>query len=81
MKTEVGSGKLVADARPGEAAAVRQPKYLDLNWLLRDPQDQRMQPFKDECYTRSDLVDLNSPELGKQFLAGGPGGFSPLCTK
>jgi Neprosin len=80
-KTEMGSGKFVEDAGRGEAASVRQPLYLDESWGVREVGvDERMSPEEKLCYTRSALLDLG-PVLGKQFRAGGPGGYNPLCTK
>ena len=81
VQTEAGTGKYGHEAVPGEAAWVRQPFYWDMNWLLQEPKsDQLMEPGNDKCYTRSILIDLG-PLLGKRFLAGGPGGYNPLCTK
>ena len=81
VQTEVGTGKYGHEAGPGEAAWVRQPFYWDMNWLLQEPKiDQPMLPRDNNCYTRSALIDLG-PLLGKRFLAGGPGGYNPLCTK
>jgi hypothetical protein len=39
-----------------------------------------MTPVNNNCYRRSNLLDLG-PLLGKWFLAGGPGGNNPACTK
>jgi hypothetical protein len=81
VQTEAGTGKFGNQAVPGEAAWVRQPLYWDMNWLLQEPKiDQPMLPRDNNCYTRSALIDLG-PLLGKRFLAGGPGGYNPLCTK
>jgi hypothetical protein len=81
VKTEMGSGKFDFAAGPGEAASVRQPLYLDESWVVREVAvDRWMEPYEQLCYTRSTLLDLG-PVLGKQFLAGGPGGYNPLCTK
>ncbi len=81
VQTEMGTGKFVADAAPGEAAWVRMPWYWDMNWVLTEPPVYYgMSPVKDQCYTRSKLMDMG-PGLGKIFLAGGPGGYDPLCTK
>jgi hypothetical protein len=81
VQTEIGTGKYGHEAAPGEAAWVRQPLYLDMNWLLQEPKiDEPMVPINMACYTRSALIDLGLP-LGKWFLAGGPGGYNPLCTK
>jgi hypothetical protein len=81
VQTEIGTGKFGDQAVPGEAVWVRQPLYLDMNWLLQEPNvDEHMKPENKECYKRSALIDLGPP-LGKRFLAGGPGGYNPLCTK
>ncbi|HZF50886.1 MAG TPA: neprosin family prolyl endopeptidase [Polyangiaceae bacterium] len=81
VQTEIGTGEFGDKALPGEAAWVRQPLYWDMNWVLQEPKiDQLMEPINDKCYRRSDLIDLG-PLLGKRFLAGGPGGYNPLCTK
>jgi Neprosin len=81
VQTEMGTGKFPEEAGFGEAAWVRQPLYRDRDWVLREVAlDERMVPEKLECYKRSELFDLG-PAVGKVFLAGGPGGYSPLCTK
>ena len=80
VQTEIGTGQFHT-AGAGHAAWVRQPMYWDMNWLVQEPKvDLPMTPEKDKCYTRSPLMDLGPP-LGKRFLAGGPGGYNPLCTK
>jgi len=80
-ETEMGAGKFVAEAGPGEAARVRMPLYLDMNWVLSEPPVYYgVSPVNNQCYTRSKLMDLGLV-LGKYFLAGGPGGYNSLCTK
>jgi len=81
VETEMGTGKFGHKAAPGEAAWVQIPVYWDANYVLQEPTDTyAMQPADKNCYTRSPLMDLG-PGLGKIFLAGGPGGYNPLCTK
>jgi len=81
VQTEIGTGKFGDTAVPGEAAWVRQPLYWDMSYLLQEPKiDEYMQPYDTLCYSRSKLTDLGAL-LGKRFLAGGPGGYNPLCTK
>jgi len=81
VETHMGTGKFGDTAAPGEAAWVQMPMYWDTNYMLQEPQvDQGMKPVNYACYKRSQLMDLG-PGLGKIFLAGGPGGFSALCTK
>ncbi|MCK6591380.1 MAG: neprosin family prolyl endopeptidase [Polyangiaceae bacterium] len=81
VETEVGTGEYGDQAVPGDAAWVRQPMYWDMNWLLQEPKiDRHMVPENKSCYTRSPLLDMG-PLLGKRFLAGGPGGYNPQCTK
>ncbi len=80
-QTQMGTGKFGHLASLGEAAWVRKPMYLDMNYLpLEVTVDAHMGPEKLECYRRSDLLDMGSG-LGRYFLAGGPGGFNLLCTK
>ncbi|MRG97856.1 neprosin family prolyl endopeptidase [Polyangium spumosum] len=80
--TEMGSGQF-ATAPAGHVAWVREPKYLDMNWLVTDPQDDAFErwskPYEPSCYTRSSMVDLGWP--WQYFLLGGPGGKDPLCKK
>jgi len=82
VPTEMGSGQF-ATAPAGHVAWVREPKYLDMNWLVRDPQDDAFEfwakPYQPSCYTRSSMVDLGTP--WQYFLLGGPGGKDPLCKK
>jgi len=81
VQTHMGTGKFGHLAAAGEAAWVRKPMYWDTNYvLLAATTDFHMEPEISECYTRSKLMDLG-PELGRLFLAGGPGGINPLCTK
>jgi len=81
VQTELGTGKFHYEAGPGEAAWVRRPTYWDMNYVLQEPTvDYGMGPAKQECYTRSPLMDMGLG-LGKRFLAGGPGGYNSLCTK
>ncbi len=80
--TEMGSGQF-ATAPAGHVAWMREPKYLDMNWLVTDPQDDAFErwskPYASSCYTRSSMVDLGLP--WQYFLLGGPGGKDPLCKK
>jgi len=82
VPTEMGSGQF-ATAPAGHVAWVREPKYLDMNWLVRDPQNDGFEywskPYEPSCYTRSSMVDLGMP--WQYFLLGGPGGTDPLCKK
>ncbi len=80
-ETEMGTGKFVADAALDEMAWVQRPLYWDMNYVPQEPAvDKGVGPVNMKCYTRSPLMDLG-PELGKMFLAGGPGGYNSLCTK
>jgi hypothetical protein len=81
VKTEIGTGQFHNVAGDLRSAWVRQPKYRDIGWIEQDPPvDSFMEPRNADCYTRSDLLDLG-PLLGQRFLAGGPGGNNPACTK
>jgi Neprosin len=72
---EMGSGRF-ADAGPGYAAYVRNPKYYDGLWFGEVPIDDRstvMRPYEPLCYSRSALENGG-------FYFGGPGGNAPECT-
>ncbi len=81
-QSEMGSGQF-ATAPTGHVAWLREPKYLDMNWLVMDPQDDSFErwskPYEASCYTRSSMVDLGLP--WQYFLLGGPGGKDALCKK
>jgi hypothetical protein len=80
VKTEIGTGQFPVDGDL-RSAWVRRPKYLDMSWLEQDPPPfNYMTPNNDACYQKTPLKDLG-PLFGQQFLAGGPGGNNPACTK
>ncbi len=82
----IGSGEF-ASAGFGYAAYVRDPIYLDSQYIPLYPQDDAdpdifrdlsMSPFDTDCYKRS-VLSVGASPWSRYLYLGGPGGDAPGC--
>jgi Neprosin len=79
IKTEMGSGQF-AEARFGQAAYVRNPRYYGEWWSTKTPDgSSTMRPHERTCYTQSPWSPESASQENAFFFLGGPGGNAPEC--